>query len=89
MSLRPLQDLLSQWTVVSEWVYVTHGVEFLMFTSHTHTHTHTHTQDADGMLCQALLVGNFEAAVDICISADRMVSHASVYVDLLHMFKSP
>lgn len=30
--------------------------------------------DTDGMLSQALLVGNFEAAVDICISADRMVS---------------
>jgi len=44
----------------------------------THIHTCTHT-DADGMLCQALLVGNFEAAVDICISADRMVSHIRVY----------
>lgn len=32
--------------------------------------------DTDGMLTQALLVGNFEAAVDICISADRMVSIA-------------
>ena len=30
--------------------------------------------DTEGMLSQALLVGNFEAAVDICISADRMVS---------------
>ena len=29
--------------------------------------------DTDGMLSKALLVGNFEAAVDICISADRMV----------------
>ena len=25
------------------------------------------------MISQALLVGNFEAAVDICIEADRMV----------------
>lgn len=30
--------------------------------------------DTDGMLSQALLVGNFEAAVDICVSSDRMVS---------------
>ena len=29
--------------------------------------------DTDGMISQALLVGNFEAAVDICIEADRMV----------------
>jgi len=29
--------------------------------------------DADGFLAQALLVGNFEAAVDICINTDRMV----------------
>jgi protein transport protein SEC31 len=28
--------------------------------------------NADGMLTQALLVGNFKAAVDICINADRM-----------------
>ena len=38
--------------------------------------------DTDGMLSQALLVGNFEAAVDICISADRMVSkiHMQLYL---------
>ena len=29
--------------------------------------------DIDGMISQALLVGNFEAAVDICVGADRMV----------------
>ena len=29
--------------------------------------------DIDGMIIQALLVGNFEAAVDICVGADRMV----------------
>ena len=45
-----------------------------LYTLRTHTHTHTHT-DTDGMLCKALLIGNFEAAVDICVSADRMVSH--------------
>lgn len=28
--------------------------------------------DVDGLLSQALLVGNFESAVDICIGADRM-----------------
>ena len=31
--------------------------------------------DTDGLLSQALLVGDFEAAVDICVSADRMVGH--------------
>ena len=34
----------------------------------------SYSTDTDGMLSQALLVGNFEAAVDICISSDRMVS---------------
>ena len=29
--------------------------------------------DIDGMISQTLLVGNFEAAVDICVEADRMV----------------
>ena len=29
--------------------------------------------DIDGMISQALLVGHFAAAVDICIEADRMV----------------
>ena len=29
--------------------------------------------DVEGALSKALLVGNFEAAVDICISDDRMV----------------
>ena len=29
--------------------------------------------DVEGALSKALLVGNFEAAVDICIGADRMV----------------
>ncbi len=33
-----------------------------------------HVADTDGMLAKALLVGNFEAAVDICVSVDRMVS---------------
>ena len=30
--------------------------------------------DVDGALSKALLVGNFEAAVDICIGDGRMVS---------------
>ena len=34
--------------------------------------------DGDGLLAQALLVGNFEAAVDICISTDRMASNSSL-----------
>ncbi|XP_069125025.1 protein transport protein Sec31A-like isoform X1 [Argopecten irradians] len=29
-------------------------------------------EDADGLLSQALLMGNFEAAVDICLSEDKM-----------------
>jgi len=29
--------------------------------------------DTDGMISQALLVGNFEAAVDISVGANRMV----------------
>ena len=33
--------------------------------------------DIEGALSRALLVGDFETAVDICIGADRMVS--SVY----------
>ena len=28
--------------------------------------------DADGLLSQALLMGNFEAAVDMCLSEDKM-----------------
>ncbi|XP_052766437.1 protein transport protein Sec31A-like isoform X3 [Mya arenaria] len=28
--------------------------------------------DADGLLCEALLIGNFEAAVDMCLSEDKM-----------------
>ena len=34
---------------------------------------YTTKSDIDGMISQALLVGNFEAAVDICVGADRMV----------------
>ena len=30
--------------------------------------------DTDGLITQALLTGNFEAAVDVCLHADRMVS---------------
>ena len=30
-------------------------------------------EDVEGALSKALLVGNFEAAVDICIADDRMV----------------
>ena len=41
---------------------------------HLVDNVHFYFTDTDGMLSQALLVGNFEAAVDICISADRMVS---------------
>lgn len=29
--------------------------------------------DTDGLISQALLTGNFEAAVDVCLYADRMV----------------
>ena len=29
--------------------------------------------DTDGLITQALLTGNFEAAVDVCLHADRMV----------------
>ena len=29
--------------------------------------------DTDGLITQALLSGNFEAAVDVCLNADRMV----------------
>ncbi|KAL4240586.1 Protein transport protein Sec31A [Mactra antiquata] len=32
----------------------------------------TATTDADGLLCQALLTGNFAAAVDMCLSENRM-----------------
>ena len=28
--------------------------------------------DADGLLCQALLTGNFEAAVDMCLCENKM-----------------
>ena len=28
--------------------------------------------DADGLICQALLTGNFEAAVDVCFKEERM-----------------
>lgn len=28
--------------------------------------------DTDGLITQALLTGNFEAAVDVCLHADRM-----------------
>lgn len=36
--------------------------------------------DPDNLLTRALLVGNFKAAVDICISIDRMVSlHIHIY----------
>ena len=31
---------------------------------------YTTKSDIDGMISQALLVGNFEAAVDICVGAD-------------------
>ena len=31
--------------------------------------------DIDGQLTKALLVGNFQAAVEICLKADRMVSY--------------
>ena len=34
--------------------------------------------DIDGMISQALLVGNFEAAVDMCIGADRMVKNVTI-----------
>lgn len=39
--------------------------------------------DVDGMLAKALLVGNFEAGVDICVSVDRMVS-SSHYPHSIH-----
>ena len=29
--------------------------------------------DTDGLISQSLLTGNFEAAVDVCLHADRMV----------------
>jgi len=28
--------------------------------------------DIEGLICQALLAGNFEAAVDVCFNDDRM-----------------
>lgn len=31
-----------------------------------------HTSDADGLLSQALLTGNFEAAVEICMCENKM-----------------
>ena len=34
--------------------------------------------DVDGALAKALLTGNFEAAVDICIGADKMVRAAII-----------
>ena len=30
------------------------------------------SKDADGLLSQALLMGNFEAAVDMCLCEDKM-----------------
>ena len=39
-------------------------------------------EDVDGLLSQALLVGNFESAVDICIGADRMVSRSETMLPL-------
>ena len=35
------------------------------------------------MISQALLVGNFEAAVDICVGADRMVKEVVMVTRLL------
>ena len=39
----------------------------------THCLSMTLYSDIDGMISQALLVGNFEAAVDISVGANRMV----------------
>ena len=36
--------------------------------------------DVDGALSRALLVGNFEAAVDICIGDGRMASYTCVAI---------
>lgn len=36
--------------------------------------------DTDGMISQALLVGNFEAAVDISVGANRMVGQLAVAI---------
>lgn len=47
-------------------------------TSQPVSHKHTTplsldtSDDADGLLCQALLMGNFEAAVDVCLSENKM-----------------
>ena len=40
--------------------------------------------DGDGLISQALLTGNFEAAVDVCIQADRMVRNVMSEAHILN-----